>query len=485
MKMQYRNIIVLIVLLGLLPISTLAQKRELLDGKTWKKQGLTTIIPAWIENGIDPADGQFYAFMDRQWKPYKDGTKYPGMLSRHLFSFSTAYMLSGEQQYLDRADQLFNYLVKHGWDQEYGGWHYAINTKGKAINSKKDLFMNIYAITGLSMYYMVTHNEEAMQYIQKSRSLLQQYAWDHSNGGYYKSLNRSWKVTDSTKVFTPQIAPVSGYLLYLYAATQEQEYLDETKKLMSLAENHLQDTETGWIREKFDAEWNSLAKTRSDERLDIGHNIEVSWMWLRLHAITGTSSYKQKAKKLYNQLHRHAFRSNGSWLRKMNMANPEIHPSTTSWWVQAYGNMLQLAMAGYGKEPQSLESYQKGATFWNKAFVDQKYGGTILSATLEGAVDRGHKAVRSKTSYHAMELSLLKYLYLNLLINKEPVSLYFNFDSDSDDKPLCPLPIYSSGATITGVTLNGKSVPVTNQAKPCISLPKTAGTNNPIKIRIE
>lgn len=482
MKNQYK-IGLLLLIFGVLSNPAIAQQSEILDGAYWKNQGLTKVMPAWIHNGIDSTDGQFHAYMDRKWNSYKDNLKYPGMMSRHLFSLSVAYMLGGNKNYLDRADHLFSYLLEYGWDKEYGGWYYAINPAGEAVDSKKDLFMNIYAITGLSMYYMVTHNKRALRYTERSRELLKKRAWDSKSGGYYKTLDRQWQVTDSRKVFTPQVAPVSGYLLYLYAATKDEQYLTDAKQLMDLVENRIQDDKTGWIREKFDASWNPIPENKDDEQMDIGHNIEVSWMWMRLYGITGDESYKGKSLALYSNLKNHAFSTSGAWLHKMNLSNTNKHRQTTPWWIQAYGNMLQLPIHYYGNVPGSLDRFKRGADFWNKAFLDQEYGSTMLSATLDGEIDRGDKAVRSKTSYHAMEHSMLNYLYLNLLIHDEPVTLYFHFDEDSDGRPLCPLPIYDEEAQITAASVNGKSLKIDNPANPCIEI--APDNSNSVKITIK
>lgn len=448
------------------------QDTGLLDGDTWKEQGLQTIMPTWIEHGTDTVDGQFFAYLDREWNPSGNTLKYPGMLSRHLFSYSAAFMMSGDKRYLRRADKQFAYLLEHGWDREFGGWLYAINRNGTAVDGTKDLFMNIYAITGLTMYYMVTHNRKAMEMITKSRSLLQNNAWDEQNKGYYRRLNREWKVTDSTKVFTPQVAPVSGYLLYLFAATRNQQYLKESRRLLSLVSHRFQDAQTGWIREAFDREWNPGADDRKKERVNIGHNIEVAWLWLRLHAITDEEDYSKKARKLYTKLRESAFHKSGAWIHKMALLNPGNHPPTTNWWIQAYGNMLQLPIYRYEGNSQSLEYFKKGSAFWNTAFVDETYGGTILSATLDGKIARGDKAVRTKTSYHAMELALLNYLYLNLWVANKPVELYFHFNSRSDRKPLCPIPITAPGARISRLNVNGKPVKPGNRK--CVELPENA-----------
>lgn len=486
MKIHLIVLIYCAFFLLLSPEAGLSQSEDnnLLIGETWKEQGLGIIIPAWLEHGIDPEDGQFHAFMDREWNPYNKSLKYPGMISRHLFSFSAAYMLSGDHRYLEEANRLFNYLVRYGWDNEKGGWYYAIDTNGNLSSPEKDLFMNIYAVTGLALFYMVTHHKEAMHYITETRSLLRSHAWDKTNGGYYRRLEQEWQVTDSTKAFTPQVAPISGYLFYLYAATEDQDYLVESKQLVTLVYDYLYDRETGWIREKFTADWQAIPGNKEKEQINVGHNIEVSWMLFKLLAITGDHTYRKRAAELYKKLNRVALQPNGAWIHKLALTDPGKFPETTNWWIQAYGNMMQLSAYRYQKNPASLKAFKKGSQFWNNSFVDEKYGGTILSATLDGDIERGDKAVRTKTSYHSMELALLNYLYLNLWVNKDPVTLFFRFDATSDNKPLCPLPIFDSGTSITEVIINGEARSNRkDKSESCIEV--TGEDEKSIKIKIK
>jgi hypothetical protein len=50
---------------------------------------------------------------------------------------------------------------------------------------------------------------------------------------------------------------------------------------------------------------------------------------------------------------------------------------------------------------------------------------------LDGQVTDGAKAVRTKTSYHAMEHALLNYLYLSLWVNQTPATLHYRIESPS------------------------------------------------------
>lgn len=458
---------------------------QLLDGEYWKRQGVQEILPKWTQNGIDSVDRRYHAFLDRQWKPFRGSEKYPGMISRHLFSYSAAYMMSGEPRFLEIADTLFVDLATNGWDREHGGWYYAIGRDGNPVDSQKDLFMNIYAATGLAMYYMITHNSEALELIQRTQKLMGDDAWDSDYAGYYRRLNRAWQVTDSSKVFTPQVAPVSGYLLYLFSATQDSIYLENSRELISLTMASLQDDSTGWIREGFGPHWETEQENNAGkEHINIGHNIEVAWMLLRLFEITGNEIYLNDALPLADKLFEQIFHNETVWPHKTPLNNPGNYNDTSPWWIQAYGNMLALYTYHTTGETRYLDIFKNGSRFWNTAFVDSIYGGTVLSATLEGKIDRGDKAVRTKTSYHALEHALLNYLYLDLWVNEKPVTLYFSFNSQSDEKPLCPLPVEGTGTEFLSLEINGQPVSIDGKIKNgCIDIQSAKASN--IKVTLK
>ena len=457
---------------------------SIMYGGFWKRQGTQNVMPAWSNNAVDSVDGRFYAFLDRKWNHYQGTEKYPGMMARHLFSFSTAYMLSGKQSFLNKANELFKDLKNHGWDTKYDGWFYSIDRKGNYEDPKKDLFMNIYAIAGLTMYYSVTHNRKALDLIKRSRAVIKKFGRDPEDGSFYRRLDQSWHLTDSTKVFTPQMAQVSGYLLYLFDATKDSTYLNESKKLVSLTLDHLQDPATGWIREGYGPAWRAKTSSAKQQQINIGHNIETAWMLMHLYAITGNHEYRTKALDLAHQLFQKAFLSSGAWKHKMQIDDSSQFLKTTPWWVQAYGDMFCLYTYHLTHNDKFLSYYKKSASFWNNAFVDSVYGGTMLSATLTGKIDRGDKAVRTKTSYHALEHALLNYLYLNLWVSHQPVTLYFNSNSQSDSRPLCPLPISDQHAIIQSITVGGHVYKIKpKRADRCIDLP--AGAQGKIKVTIQ
>ncbi len=451
---------------------------SLLQESVWKTQGLNPILSAWTQNARTD-EGVFYAHLDRTWTPTDSTTQHPGMLARHLFSYSAGYLMSGRDEHLQRAEEVFDFLIEHGWDQQHGGWYNAIRRSGEVIDADKGLFMQIYATAGVALYSIVTRDERAQKYLRRSRNFLQEHAWDEQHGGYVDGLNRDGSVQSSAKDFTPQLAPLSGYLLYLYPATRDSSYLREAERIMDLTLTHMQD-DRGWILEHFARDWTFRPNDSQNSHINVGHNLEVAWLLLRLHALTGTESYRRKGLALADQLLDYAFHEEtGAWVHRLKRTNPKQGNDSAVWWVQAYGNMLQLYAYRMTSEDRYLEAFRKGARFWNDAFVDDEQGGTVLRTTLDGTVVAGDKAVSSKTSYHAVEHALINYLYLGLWVNDEPVTLHYRVANPNGNR-FYPLPIEDS-PQIKRLLVNDTPQTVPNTPNGSIRLP----TEGPARITID
>ncbi|MEA1886050.1 MAG: hypothetical protein U9N72_02425 [Bacteroidota bacterium] len=133
--------------------------------------------------------------------------------------------------------------------------------------------------------------------------IMEKYAWDSLYGGYYRSLNRDLSVQYTDKDFSPQLAPVSGYLIYLYLATGNTIYLEQMEKIINTVTDSMSMPGEPWILERFDR----------------------------------------------------------TWYQRIGRANPAHHNDSSPWWIQAYGNMLSLYLYHETEEDVYLKIYQKGA----------------------------------------------------------------------------------------------------------------------------
>lgn len=476
---SFHSVLVGLLLLAFLPVRGVAQSIDSsTDPAWWTNQGLR-VLSAWTTHARDTTHGAFHSHLDRRWQPVDGTDKYPGMVARHVFSYSAAYLLSGQPEHLQQASNLVDFAITHGWDEQYGGWYNAVSRNGAVTDSTKDLFMQIYAATGLALYYTATRDDRALRYVEATNRLLETHAWDEAHGGYVRALNRDLSVQSSYKDFTPQGAMLSGHLLYLYHATRDTVYLAQVERVIDVMRGPMRQPGPPWIYERFAADWQFPPDSPRNASLNVGHNIELAWLLLRVHALTGAAAYKREALRLADELRDRALAASGAWVTHLTL--PDLQPSAeASWWMQAYGNMFMLALHEATDDASALEDFRRGAAFWNRAFIDSTYGGTVLTTTLQGDITRGAKAVRSKTSYHTLEHALLNYLYLGLGPADEPVTLHFRVEDPEPGETLYPLPI-AVEATIEQVTVNGVPWTDVSAAPPAVHLPNRDG---PLRIQV-
>lgn len=186
--MRHRVFYLLLPTLGLIGCAK-TQHDVHMDGTYWRNQALTDILPFWTKYAVDSVHGAFHCDLDQNWVPVGD-TKYPSMIARNLFSYSAAYYMGGRKEDIEMADEIKNYLLTHAWDSLHGGWYDELTISGEPKQRTKSTFVQAYVITGLALYYVVTHDAEVLDYINRTNELLEERVWDKDKGGYFDLCQR-------------------------------------------------------------------------------------------------------------------------------------------------------------------------------------------------------------------------------------------------------------------------------------------------------
>jgi mannose/cellobiose epimerase-like protein (N-acyl-D-glucosamine 2-epimerase family) len=413
------------------------QRPQVMEAEYWKRQALEDLIPYWHRHARDAKSGAFYMNLSRDWKPLPPWDKVPALVSRHVFGFSAAYLLSGNDHYLEIARPAAEYLLAHAWDSQYGGWFDKLVRNGDVSIGTKSVANQLYTNVGLTGYYLATGDQNALTYVQKSISIQRTSARDAQFGGYAQALNRDLSVLDYGKNKHAHFGYVGSLLLNLYLATRDWAILEWEKELMDLSLERMKDSQ-GWFHgwpDRFDRQWKHtpvLADGR--EVVSIGAQLTAALALLRVYHQSGAEKYLKAGRLLGDQLNRWGFdRERGAWFDLVETKAPHrpVAEPTIWWWVQIYGSFLQLQLYRVTGDQVYLENFRKSEGFFERCFRDREMGGVYGSVGLDGKVKgEGRKASDSEwhTSYHEMEHALLNYLYLNLYVHRKPAVLYFRLD---------------------------------------------------------
>ena len=461
-------------------------EQNIMDGEFWRDQVLTDLMPLWYKHVRDEEHGAFYLNLSRDWQPMPPWNKMPAMISRQIFSFSTAYLLSGEEKYLDVAREAVDYLLKYGWDQEYGGWYDGISQTGEPTGINKGASSQIYSNVGLTQYYFVTGDERALSHVQKSIEIHKTYAHDKEFDGYYMGLNRDLSVRDSSKAKHSHYG--QGSLMpYLIMATRDPEVISYSKHLADISIDKMYDPVNSWMLgypNGFDREWNYVPYLlEGKESIYLGAGSTAALYFLHLYHLTGKESYLNQAKALGDQLCKYGWdKEQGNWFYAVEKESPyrPVGLQKSHWWIQIYGAFLQLQLYHVTQDAQYLENFKKTELFYNRYFRDHIYGGIYLEVASDGTFQgKGVKAGSWHTSFHEIEHGFLNYLNLNLYVNKKPVVLHFKLDGP---KKHFVSPVSDSEVQITGVRINGKPWANYDAQERSITLP--AGKNIDVEVKL-
>jgi mannobiose 2-epimerase len=471
--------LIIMLSLALCSCSQNKEKSEYLDGEFWRKQGLTQIIPFWQEHVLDTVKGAYFLNLSREGKPLPPFDKHPAMIGRQIYGFTCAYLLSGDEVYLESARHGVEYLLEHAWDKKYGGWYDLLDENGNPKDSLKTVPNELYTNVGLAEYYFVTKDENVLSRIKESIKIRQTFAKDNLNGGYFQALARNLSVSDSSKSKHSHYGYTSSLLLNMILFTRDNGIQQFAEELEQLSIDRMTDKEYGWFNgfpAPNDIKWNPVpGKINGKDVISAGAQLTACLSLLRMYEITGKKVYGERGISLGKQLMNSACDTTmGIWFDNIEK-EPPFTPADTSnvwWWLQSYGIFTQLHLYHLTGESHYLESFNKMASFWNDHFIDKEFGGAFQSVTPSGKVLNTTKASPWKASYHEMETSLLTYLYLNLYVNNKPATLYFHIvEAEANTKHYVSL-AEDPSVYISSVNINGKPWKEFDPAERSVTLPE-------------
>ncbi len=454
-------------------------REKVLTAEYWRKQALHDIIPYWYKHAQDKEHGGFYLALSREWKPIPPWEKSPPMISRDVYGFCAAFLLSGDERYWTAAKQGVDFLLNHAWDKEYGGWFDSLTISGEPKDDTKTVPYQLYTDVGLALYYFMTGEERALSPILESVHLRKNRAQDKEYGGYFQALNRDLSVKDPSKSKHSHYGYTSSLLINLSMFTRDPEILSFAEELMEISMERMTDRDHGWLFGYPAAEsrdWKYIpAFVDGKEIISAGAQLTAALSFLRLYELTGKEMYRERGVALGDQVRRFAWDSDsGGWHDLIERASPHslVGPRNVSWWIQCYGDFLQLHLYIITRNRKYLDDFQKMAVFWNDHFIDRKNGGVFQTVSPDGSPVEMNKAVPWKAAYHEMEHGLLNYMYLKLYVEKQPIKLYFRLgETKANTKHFVSL-IEDPSVQIESVKINGKPWTAFNARERSVLLPE-------------
>ena len=246
-------------------------------------QDLTdNILPFWAKYAPDPAGG-FYGTLNFDGKPRADAMKGGILNARLVWTFSTAYRLLKEEQYLTLANRAQRYFLDHFVDPAFGGSFYTLTANGEPLSTQKNTYQNAFAVYGLSEHFRATGDRESLDAAIAIYRKMIEYAYDPVNGGFIESFDLEWQMieVEAPKTMNTNLHVLEA-LTNLYRVWKDaglRKHLQEEIYVMS---NKVLNQQT-WHEQLFlTMDWVNQQDIDS-----YGHDIEFSWLLVEAAEVLG------------------------------------------------------------------------------------------------------------------------------------------------------------------------------------------------------
>ncbi|QCX73799.1 Cellobiose 2-epimerase [Streptomyces sp. YIM 121038] len=390
-------------------------------------------------------------------------------LSRLVYGMASAYLLTGNEDFLDVAERGSRYLHEHlrfhDPDEGIVYWYHGVDVAGPV---ERKLFASefgddyraipayeqIYALVGLAQTYRVTGAPRIKQDLEATVKLFDTAFYDPRLGGYFSHIdpvtlsphhdslgpNRSRKNWNSVGDHAP------AYLINLYLATGEERYRRMLEHTFDMIVTHLPDRSRDrsvFVNERFHADWTPDHDWGwQQNRAVVGHNLKIVWNLMRMHAVLPKREYRQLAEQLAAQLPavgRDGQR--GGWYDVLEReAEDGRHAfawhDRKTWWQQEQAILAYLVLAGATGQDTYTRHADEAAAFYNAFFLDHDEGGvhfTVLASGIPYLLGNERlKGSHAMAMYHKAELCYLAEVYTRLLVRGEPLDLWFKPHADAD-----------------------------------------------------
>ncbi len=275
------------------------------------------LLPFWTDRFQDKTFGGFITHFNEKGEDSGEDEKSLIAQTRSLYSISSAHRSGyGAGNYARLARHGAGFLIDKMWDNEFGGFYWMMDRKGKVKIDQKIIYGQSFAIYSLSEYTMATGDRRGVEYAEKVFDLIQKYCVDSMYGGYWEMFQRDWTLCGpGSKGGDRKTLDVHMHLMEaftaLYECTGKDVHRRKLLEIIDLLVNRIMHPvyKTGipqffkdWTvapQIKFDVIWGwdrfseEGRKGNATDNTCFGHNAE--FVWLMIHALkilkTDTSVY--------------------------------------------------------------------------------------------------------------------------------------------------------------------------------------------------
>ena len=369
----------------------------------------SNILPYWLRLR-DPRGG-FYGEVRPDGTVLLDAPRGVILNARLIWAFSAAGQVLADPSLREAGAEACSWFLAHFIDPENGGVCWSVTAAGEPLDPKKQLYAQGFAIYGLSEYYRLTRDPEALRQAVALFNTVEAHFADPENGGYLEALSRDFSPLEDMSLSAHDINADKTmnshlHLLEAYAnlfrVWPDQRLRIAVVQLLELVGGRIM-APSGHLQLYFRRDWSVLPGAVS-----YGHDIETSWLALECAYILDDEELVSRVKPWALRM---ALAGNEGLLPDGSMRYERLpdgrFDDSRQWWVQAEAVVGNLWLWRKHGDAGALARARACWDYIREHLVDAAGGEWWWAVLPDGNIDYGHpKAGFWKCPYHDTRMCL-------------------------------------------------------------------------------
>ncbi|MES1219968.1 MAG: AGE family epimerase/isomerase [Bacteroidota bacterium] len=373
---------------------------------------LHSILGYWEKNTIDFHQEGFIGQINYKNETIFSASKGAVLNTRILWAFSAAHSATQKTSYFNNAYLAFNYIEKYFIDKEFGGLFWTVDYSGSPATTKKQVYAQAFAIYSLSEFYKISKSETAKRLAVQIYSLLEKYAFDKCQSGYFEAFSRDWKHLEDVRLSNRDAnerKTMNTHLHILEAYTNlftiwpDLNLKNRIRDLLDIFHSKIIDMESGHLHTFFSEDWQI-----KHDSVSYGHDIEASWLLLEAAEIINEKKLIEKFKNTALIIAEATIpgidTDGGLWYELNPVTNETIREK--HWWVQAEAVVGFLNAWQVSGENRFLQYAIRCWQFIKEHIVDTKNGEWVWGIDQNYKIMDQDKVGLWKCPYHNVRACL-------------------------------------------------------------------------------
>ncbi len=341
---------------------------------------MRSTLPFWMQHSVDTRRGGFYGLVTNDRRVVRDAPRAVVITARILWTFSAVYRRFRQPEFSQMATHAYRYLTEHFRDPVNGGYFWMLSHDGRALNDRKQIYAQAFALYGLSEYHRALRFPEALEAAKAVYRLIEDKSRDAQHGGYFEAYAGDWSPLEDMRLSekdrnSPKSMNTLLHLLEAYTnllrAWPDAGLRGRVVELVEIFLQRIIDPQTRHFRLFFNADWQPV-----DDLISFGHDIEGSWLLVEAADASGDKSLqartRQAALEMANAVYAEGREPDGSLLYEARPGG--ITDARKHWWAQAEAVVGFLNAYQISQERRFFDAARDAWDYIEDKVVDRQHG---------------------------------------------------------------------------------------------------------------